>query len=263
MDTKMGYNGYAANTPPTWGQEPQYGYPQQPYQQYPQHYPQQHQQQYPPQPPIHQNPPPRLGYSHSPSSASDPTAPQSYPRGLEVSFTSWSGRHMRVTEGTHEGPLVYAADLKNRKPHMLLQATGTAHLPATVIFHSFSRTIDITIDGQGMPMRPTSRWKHEYGFTSHALNGKHLTWKRSDWKRMNLECVDENGVVFAKWMSHSSWSKKKTGRLEIYEPAAPGGKGVADELVVTGLANVHLQQMQTAGANAASASAGTAAAVSV
>ncbi|KAL4994884.1 hypothetical protein BDV10DRAFT_175852 [Aspergillus recurvatus] len=170
---------------------------------------------------------------------------------------------MRVTEGTHDGPLVYAADLKNRKPHMLFQATGTAHLPATVIFHSFSRTIDITINGEEMPMRPTSKWKFEYGFTSHALSGKFLTWKRSDWKRMNLECVDEDGVVFAKWTSHSCWSKKKTGRLEIYEPAARGGKRAVDELVVTGLANVRLQQMQTAGANAAASSAGTAAAVSV
>ncbi|KAL4971713.1 hypothetical protein BDW66DRAFT_163484 [Aspergillus desertorum] len=246
MDTRMGYSDHPANTPPTWGQEPHHGQPQQPYQAY--------QEQYPP--------PLQPGYAHLAFSASAPTAPPSSPRGLEVSFTNWTGRHMRVTEGTQEGPLVYAADLKDHKPHMLFQATGTAHLPATVIFHSFSRTIDITINGEEMPMRPASRWKYAYGFNSHALNGKHLLWRRSDWKRMDLECVDDNGAVFAKWMSHSSWGKK-TGRLEIYEPAAVGGKAVADELVVTGLANVHLQQMHTAGANVAAAGAGTAAVVSV
>ncbi|KAL4745827.1 hypothetical protein BDW72DRAFT_186050 [Aspergillus terricola var. indicus] len=164
---------------------------------------------------------------------------------------------MRVTEGTHEGPLVYAADLKTRRPHMLFQATGTARLPATVVFHNFSRTIDITINGEELPMRPMSHWKYEYGFNSRALRGKHLTWKQSKgWKRTNLECVDENGVIFAKWMAHSGWSTKKSGRLEIYEPAAVGGKEVADELVVTGLANVQLLQMQMNSANAAAGSAG-------
>lgn len=73
---------------------------------------------------------------------------------------------------------------------------------------------------------------------------------------MDLECVDENGVVFAKWMAHTGWSVKKSGRLEIYEPAAVGGKEIADELVVTGLANVYLLQIQTNSANAAAGSAG-------
>ncbi|KAL4771832.1 hypothetical protein BDW60DRAFT_188482 [Aspergillus nidulans var. acristatus] len=250
METKMGYNGYSANTPPTWSQEPQYGHLNQSYQQPYQPY----QQQYPAQPPA-QFPPPQPGYSQSSMPAWGLT-PQSHPRSLEVSFTSWSGRHMRITEGTHEGPLVYAADLKTRRPHMLFQATGTARLPATVVFHNFSRTIDITINGEELPMRPTSHWKHEYGFNSRALQGKHLTWKRSrGWTRTNLECVDENGAVFAKWIAHSGWSVKKSGRLEIYEPAAVGEKKVADELVVTGLANVYLLQMQTKSANAAAGSA--------
>ncbi|CBF71486.1 predicted protein [Aspergillus nidulans FGSC A4] len=236
MDTKMSYNGYSANPPPTWAQEPQYGQPHQAYQQPYQPY----QEQYPAQPPA-QYPPPHPGYSQS-STPAWGLNPKSYPRRLEVSFTSWSGRHMRVTEGTHEGPLVYAADLKTRRPHMLFQATGTACLPATVVFHNFSRTVDITINGEELPMRPTSHWKHSKG-----------------WTGMNLECVDENGVVFAKWMAHTGWSVKKSGRLEIYEPAAVGGKEMADELVVTGLANVYLLQIQT---NSANAAAGSAAAVS-
>ncbi|KAL4899462.1 hypothetical protein BDW74DRAFT_163470 [Aspergillus multicolor] len=253
MDTKVGYNGYPA-PPQQWGQDAPapYGYPQ-PYQQ-PQPY-----GQYPPQqpPPMYQQPSPQPAYTQP---------PQSTPRGLEVSFTSWTGRHLRVTSETTDGPLVYAADLKNRKPHMLFQATGTAHLPATVIFHSFSRTIDVTINGQEMPLRPMSKWKAEYGFDSHALQGKHLSWKRGKcWKALNLECVDEAGTVFATWKAHSTWSGKKAGRLEILEPAMPGGKGVVDELVVTGLANVYLQMMQTMSASSAAgaASASSAAAVSV
>ncbi|RDW83552.1 uncharacterized protein DSM5745_03878 [Aspergillus mulundensis] len=246
MDTKTSYNGYPATTP-QWGHDtPSYGYPQQPpaYQPY---------QQYP-QPPNQQ---PQPAYAN-------PTPPSTNsPLGLEVSFTSWTGRHLRVTQETPDGALLYAADLKNRKPHMLFQATGTANLPATVIFHSFSRTIDITINGAEMPLRPMSKWKYGFGFDSHAL-GRQLTWKRSKgWKGLGLECVDADGTVLAIWKAHRSWSGKKAGRLEILG-TGPAGNGLVDELVVTGLANVYLQMMQTMAANSAgAASAGSAAAVSV
>ncbi|KAL4863238.1 hypothetical protein BDV12DRAFT_202322 [Aspergillus spectabilis] len=78
-------------------------------------------------------------------------------RTFQVDLTSWSGRHVRITEGHSDGPLVYAADLKPCKPHMLFQASGTSQLPATVIFRNFSRTIETNIDGEDIPMKPVSR----------------------------------------------------------------------------------------------------------
>ncbi|KAL3473233.1 hypothetical protein BJX99DRAFT_234107 [Aspergillus californicus] len=260
MDSKIGYNGYPSAQPPSWGQEtpaPAYGYPQHPQDQYPQSYPQS-QPQYPPSYTQPQN-----GYSTIPAEKTTAST-ASYPRGLEVSFTGWTGRHMSVTEDTHDGPVVYAADLKNRKPHMLFQATGTARLPATVVFHSFSRTIDVTVNGQEIPLHPNSIWKCEHGFESIALAGKKLTWKKaSAWKFLDMECVDEAGVLYATFKGHKGWSAKKTGRLEMLEPCKAGEKGLADEIVVTGVAKVYLQITQTVGANAAAgASAGAAAAVS-
>ncbi|KAL4778858.1 hypothetical protein BJX76DRAFT_342280 [Aspergillus varians] len=263
---------------PTWRQEgpppPAYGYHQQPYQQpyqqqhpqyppqYPPQQPPQYAQSYPqpyPQPYPQQSQP---GYSQAPPQGPPPPL-QSFPRGLEVAFTSWSGRHMRVTENTYDGPLVYAADLHNRKPHMLFQAKGTANLPATVIFHTFSRTVDITINGNDFPMRSESKWKHEYGFDAAALGGKRLVWKNTKkWVTMNLECVDASGTVYARFTAHKGWSGKKTGRLEILEPAAAGGKVGTDELVVTGLANVYMQIVQAAG-SAGAAGASSSVAVSV
>ncbi|KAL4925337.1 uncharacterized protein BDV17DRAFT_272429 [Aspergillus undulatus] len=258
MDTKTGYNGYPANPP----LPPPYGYPQQPYQQ-PQYPPQPYQQQYSPQPPLPQLYPQQpYPPSHSPHpNYSQPQQP--FPRTLDVAFTSWSGRHMRVCENTPEGPLVYAADLHNRKPHMIFQAEGTANLPATVTFHSFSRNIDMNINGNESVMRSTSKWKYEFGFESRALGGKKLTWKREkSWVSMNLECVDEAGTVYAHFKSGKSWSGKKAGKLEILKAAEAGGKAVTDELVVTGLANIYLQLMQTMSANsAAGASAGASVAV--
>lgn len=189
-------------------------------------------------------------------------SPQNPPRGLEVAFTSWSGRHMKVTEDTSDGPLVYAADLKMRKPHMLFQATGTAQLPASVTFHNFSRTIDLSINGEEMQMKPTSKLKFEFEFHSHALPGKKLTWLKSkEWLWLNLDCVDESGTLFAQFKGHKSWTGKKSGRLQIYQPAE---QALTDELVVTALADVYLQLMSGLSASsAAGASAGVSAAVSV
>ncbi|KAL3455233.1 hypothetical protein BJX64DRAFT_297890 [Aspergillus heterothallicus] len=183
---------------------------------------------------------------------------QSIPRALEVSFTSISGRHMRVTSETPNGPLLYAADLRTRKPHMLFQETGfpTSTLPASVIFHNFSWTIDATINGANIPMRPVSKARMEYGFTSRALGGggnRRLTWKMPQGARdLDLDCVEEKtGSVFATWRAHKGWSGRKAGRMEILQPAVEaamvaGDKGAVDELVVTGLANVYLQIMQVA-----------------
>jgi len=115
-------------------------------------------------------------------------------------------------------------------------------------------------------MRPTSKWKCEFGFSSPALGGKTLVWKKSSrgWKYLNIECVDEgSGTVYARFVMHKGLSTKKAGKLEILEPCATAGNnGLVDELVVTGLADVYLQLMQTMSANsAAGASAGVSAAV--
>ncbi|KAL4919192.1 hypothetical protein BDW62DRAFT_179615 [Aspergillus aurantiobrunneus] len=207
------------------------------------------------------NPRQAHNYSQQPSYSQpqQPPPAQSYPCGLEVAFTSWSGRHLRVTENTREGPLVYAADLKSHRPHMRFQAQGTANLPATVTFHSFSRRVDITINGHELPMHSERMLKHAYGFDSRALGGKHLVWKRSmSWVSIKLHCVDSSGTEYATFSSHRSLSGKRAGRLEILQPAAAGGKAATDELVVTGLANLSmvLRQNSAAAAGAGGAAAG-------
>ncbi|KAL4876946.1 hypothetical protein BJY04DRAFT_199245 [Aspergillus karnatakaensis] len=273
MDAKVGYNGFPAQQHRSWDQ-PQYGYSQQP-QGYPQNYPQQppmyQQHQYPQQQYSEQSQyPPQQQQQHHHSNFSNqiPSQPTTQiPRGYEVVFTSWSGRHMEVTEDTHDGPLAYSADLHTRKPHMIFKAEGTAHLPATVTFHSFSRTIDISINGEAFPLRTISKWKYEYAWDAQSLGGKKLIWKRPscwNWKYMNIECSDESGTVYARFDSHKGWSGKKAGRMEILAPAAPGGKALVDEIMVTGLANVYLQlsSMMAANGSAAASSAGVAAAVS-
>ncbi|KAL2839521.1 hypothetical protein BJY01DRAFT_28267 [Aspergillus pseudoustus] len=192
-----------------------------------------------------------------------PPPTHSYPRTLDVAFTSWTGRHLRVCENDENGPLVYAVDLNNRKPTMRFQASGTAHLRASVIFHTFSRTIDVSINNHEIAMRPTSKGKYEFAFDSHGFGGKNLIWKKSkSWKYLNIECVDNAGTVYARFNMQKWVSTKKAGKLEILEPCIRAPSGLVNELVVTGLAGIYLQLMQTISANsAAGANAGVSAAV--
>jgi hypothetical protein len=275
MTSKFAENmSYYDNQPHAWGgQQPQYPPQQQPqYQQYPPTHPQAY-PAYPPQQHPGQTMDPHFqhnGYQPNTSYAQQP--PQStpgqntsYPRTLDVAFTSWTGRHLRVCENTADGPLVYSADLKTRKPHMLFKAEGSAHLPATVIFHSFSRTIDVTVNGTEISLKPTSKWKYEFAFESPALGGNRLVWKKSSaWKFLNIECVDESsGTVYARFAMHKGLSAKKAGTLELLGACQGAPAALVDELVVTGLADVQLQMSQVAAANsAAGASAGVSAAVS-
>lgn len=208
----------------------------------PQPYQQPYQQPYPQYPPY----PPYPQYNQYSQYSQPPQQFHSSPRAYEVTFTSWSGRHMRVTEETRDGPLAYAADLHNRRPHMIFQAQGTANLPATVTFHNFSSKIDVRINGGDLPFRSESKWKDAYGFDSRSVPGnKHLVWKNNGIYTSNI-CTDKSGTVYAKFTEHKGWSGKRAGRLEIFQPAAVGGKALVDELVVTGLATVYLMIIQSA-----------------
>ncbi|KAL6228913.1 hypothetical protein BDW75DRAFT_246201 [Aspergillus navahoensis] len=174
--------------------------------------------------------------------------------------------HLRVCENDETGPIVYSADLKNRKPHMLFQAEGTDHLPAAVTFHSSSWSIDISINSYNeIALRPTSKWRYEFAFASPALDGKNLTWKKSSrWEYLNIECVDDAGTMYAQFNMHKGLSAKKAGKMELLPPCTSAPKALVDDIVVTGLADVYLQLTQTLSANsAAGASAGVPAAVSV
>ncbi|PYI28974.1 beta-lactamase/transpeptidase-like protein [Aspergillus indologenus CBS 114.80] len=166
-------------------------------------------------------------------------------RSLTVDFTSWTGKHLEVTEGLpNQRTLVYAADLNFRKPHMIFQATGSARLPATVTFHSFSRSIDVSVNGHQIAFKPHGLFKYEASFQSPALNGRVLTWKNP--KYMNpayLECRDEHGAVVATFIPNRGWRMTKAGRLEL-DLRLPSGP-VTDEVVVTGLALAYYIIVQT------------------
>ncbi|PWY95417.1 hypothetical protein BO94DRAFT_226842 [Aspergillus sclerotioniger CBS 115572] len=161
-------------------------------------------------------------------------------RSLNVDFTSWTGKHLEVTEGD---TLVYSADLNLRKPHMVFQATGSARLPATVSFHAFTRAIDIDINGRQIPFKPRGTFEYEVPFDSPTV-GSVFTWRNPhSMKPWDLECRDEQGTVVARFIPSTSWSRTKAGRLEL--DGLLGSGPIIDEVVVTGLALAYYIITQT------------------
>ncbi|KAL2852687.1 hypothetical protein BJX68DRAFT_265566 [Aspergillus pseudodeflectus] len=167
---------------------------------------------------------------------------------------------MRVNEGTKDGPLLYIIDNHNTKPHMIfhsqIQPNGAQALPsqststATASFHHFSHAIDIRINGRDMVLSRESELRFDRGFAAPSLGGKKLIWtKASKWKHLYLNCVDEDGIVYATYRPHGGFSLKKGGMLELLGPcgvsagAGAAGKdsGLIDEIIVTALVTIVLQ----------------------
>lgn len=184
------------------------------------------------------------------------------PRTLEVKFTSWSKRHLRITEGSIEGPLVYAADLHKRKPNIVFQATGASQVPATVSFHTWSSAVDISIDGDKTTSRTTRVLKSDREFASRGLAGRTLTWKRKSYLSFSsdFECVDPAGKVLATFYSHKGISMTRTGRFQIVGPEVLQSKRATDEVIVSGIAHVYLEYIARSSAAGAGAAGGGAAA---
>ncbi|KAL4866115.1 hypothetical protein BDV12DRAFT_199436 [Aspergillus spectabilis] len=115
---------------------------------------------------------------------------------LKSPSQNWTNRHLRLTEETKDGHVLYTADIMNSKPHMAIQASGGAQL-ATAIFRRFSHSVDIAINGREILLSQGSKLRYDKGFDSPAL-GKKLIWKKSSkWKYLHLDCANEAGTVYA------------------------------------------------------------------
>ena len=184
------------------------------------------------------------------------------PRNLEVKFTSWSKRHLRITDDSISGPLVYTADIHTRKPNIVFQSTSTSQVPATVTFHTWSSAVDMSIDGDTTTSRTTRLLKNDREFESRGLGGRTLKWRRRSILSFtnDFECVDaRSGKVLATFYSHRGISMTRAGRFEISGPEVLRSKRVTDEIIVSGLAHVYLEYVarsSAAGASAGAAGAG-------
>lgn len=84
--------------------------------------------------------------------------------------------------------------------------------------------------------------KSIYTYASPALEGASLTWKSRN-SCFDPDCVDEKGVVVARF-HFGRLSLKKAGRLEIVDQrVCDEGAGFLEEIMITGLAFAYYMEV--------------------
>ncbi|OJJ31907.1 hypothetical protein ASPWEDRAFT_186153 [Aspergillus wentii DTO 134E9] len=151
-------------------------------------------------------------------------------RTFKISFTSWSCRHIQVTE--HDTPL-YIADVHTRKPNMIFKTHPSETQFATVTLHALSSHTDIILDNQDTVLNLKSGFRHQANFTSRTLQTT-LEWNtKSLMKGYDFELVDQNGTPLAQYIN--DWCHN-TAKVDIFFNL---NEAVIREIVVTGLALVY------------------------
>ena len=184
--------------------------------------------------------------SHQPSpvSQSSKAHPQAYDtlapaRTVLVNCDNWKCTRFAITDSEAQTPL-FNVKLGLLKPQMTFASALTAEKIATVDMHALHSRIDTTVRDRPITLTSHVLSKGVYTYTSSALQGATLTWKSSKKLGFNLECVDEEGVVMARF-HFISLSFKHVGRLELV-----GERGIGDEffeeIMVTGLALAYYLQ---------------------
>ena len=174
--------------------------------------------------------------------------PQSYHtqapiRTLHVNYGNWNSSRYAILDTDEHTPLY---DLKTglTKPQMTFSAAAAASSSpettlATVTFHTLHTHIDALVNDRPIKLTTHRSLKSLYTYASPALQGAVLTWKSRNTSN-DLECVDEKGLVVARF--HFKMSMKKAGRLEIMDARAQDGDGL-EEMMVTGLAFAYYMEM--------------------
>lgn len=186
----------------------------------------------PQQRPIQQAPPQSYRQHPPPSLAQ--------PRLLHIYLDGLTHRHLTVRDSDKLTPLYTVATnsgtIFSSKPHMRIFRGGTSPETATPIgtadFHTYSRTVDLTVHGRAVTMDPSGLFTRAHQFRS-SIGA--LKWEGNGVFSNDLVLVNERNEWIAKF-HNSKFSMGKEGKLEISNGNLT--EAFLDEVVVSGLAMV-------------------------
>ncbi|KAL4806080.1 hypothetical protein BDV18DRAFT_138640 [Aspergillus unguis] len=177
----------------------------------------------------------------------DPYPPQAHhtqtpTRSVHIDFTGWQQTPVKVTEGTPSGAVIYTVDLTRRPQMKFLVGTSQTSL-ATVSVQALGSSLGVAMHGRNITVDIKSRLKTEGNYKSPSLQNASMTWKSRSMKVFDFELRDSNAVLLAQFNPHSSWSRHKAARLDLFGPSVSNGR-LMEEIVVTGVALVHSTMLQ-------------------
>ena len=200
----------------------------------------------------------------APAYVVDQNQPRPILRTLKAHYSSVSGGKLIVYE-TDDSQPVYVADTRTiMKPHMKFRSDGDSRGPVgTATFHMMQPNIDLTVQGDKIHINAhLGPLRTFYFFQSSAILPRADTSQpslsqRFNWSRNNarpdLFCLDPNGVEIAQ-LRWRKGGQKRYGEFEIYEPSCVLNGRALDEIVIGGMAQIHLISYMTMSAGSAGGS---------
>ncbi|KAL8888636.1 MAG: hypothetical protein Q9192_006146 [Flavoplaca navasiana] len=131
---------------------------------------------------------------------------------------------------------LYNIAIRMCKPNLTISLPSSPTPIATAVFHDFHSHIDVLIRGIPITLQSRGMLNSGHSYTSPALGGEEVVWKKENRLGMDMRCENSKGSVLARYkFSHLSW--KKSGSLELMGFAAGGGR-MMEETVVMGMVMV-------------------------
>ncbi|KAL6720335.1 hypothetical protein ACLMJK_002256 [Lecanora helva] len=197
------------------------------------------------------------GYATSPNPSYGQPQPQS--RVLHIYREGITHRHARIVDSDKQTQL-YRVDMNSggcfsSKPHLKIYASATGNQVGTVTFHTWSSSMDLTIQGRPVLLKKSGFMTSAHEFNSIATGGS-FKWKKDGmFSGGNLLCLDQQDQLIARFRI-CNWAMSKEGKFEL----SPGVNGMLmDEIVTSGIAMVEWARRQRNAAASASAGGGAAA----
>lgn len=138
---------------------------------------------------------------------------------------------------------MFAMETLLHRPHMEFEFADGRGRAGTATFHKTTARVDITVNSESITILGNLGVAVSiFTFSSANLNStgtpQKMKWTRKTQTR-DLVCVDHHGTPVAKIVWGLSAATQE-GRIEILTPLAAKGQQALDEIVITGMALIHL-----------------------
>ncbi len=177
----------------------------------------------------------------SDTASEEPTTPMKplSPHGLtlQVDFAWSKFRSTIALKGADEQltPL-YVQHFRATKPQLRFERATDHTNIAEGIIHSFSISGNCILHGREITLKPLKRWKTEYNYLSHALDGTPISWiANSTLKVWDYVCINSATQEPIAKFSVNLWALKQVGNFYFEKTQEEVSESLRDEVVVTGL----------------------------
>jgi hypothetical protein len=166
------------------------------------------------------------------------TMPLSYHNLTLQVDAAWLNYRKTISSRGADGQLtpLYIQHFRPLKPQLRFERAKDHKYIAKSTIHHFSINGDCVLHDRKINLKPLKRWKTEYNYLSHALDGTPVSWiANSTLKVWDYVCVNSVTQEPIAKLSVNWWAVKRLGNFYFEKTEAEVSEELRDEVVTTGL----------------------------